>query len=103
MRNYRQRLIDFQVVNQGLYAPYFIAQPTTFTCFFEQPTTEDRHMPSYVIRIEDSEDLASVRVMFEAEGIDIVDEDSKAFQLCAYLLDCVQGLEDDYIDDTTIH
>jgi len=41
--------------------------------------------------------------MFEAEGIDIVDEESKAFQLCAYLLDCVQGLEDDYIDDTTIH
>lgn len=60
-------------------------------------------MPAYVIRIEDTEDEKNVKVMFEADGIDIVDEDSKAFALCAYLLDCVQGLEDEYIEDTTIH
>jgi|TARA_B110000908_G_scaffold56750_1_gene69081 hypothetical protein len=58
-------------------------------------------MPGYTIRISDAEDNENVKVSFEAEGLDIVDEESKAFQLCAYLLDCVQTLEGD--EDNVTH
>lgn len=64
-------------------------------------------MPAYIIRVKDTEDLTNVKVSFESEDIDIVDEDSKAFQLCAYILDCVQDLdgdeEEDSDDSATIH
>ncbi len=64
-------------------------------------------MPAYIIRVKDTEDLTNVKVSFESEDMDIVDEDSKAFQLCAYILDCVQDLdgdeEEDSDDSATIH
>lgn len=64
-------------------------------------------MPAYIIRVKDTEDLTNVKVSFESEDMEIVDEDSKAFQLCAYILDCVQDLdgdeEEDSDDSATIH
>ena len=53
---------------------------------------EDMQMSSYIIRVKDTEDNSNVKVSFESEGIDIVDEESKAFELCAYILDCVQDI-----------
>ncbi len=58
-------------------------------------------MSAYIIRVKDTEDGSNVKVSFESEGIDIVDEESKAFELCAYILDCVQDLDGD--EDATVH
>jgi len=58
-------------------------------------------MPAYNIKVRDTEDGENVKVSFESEGMDIVDEESKAFQLCAYILDCIQDLEGG--DDETVH
>ena len=58
-------------------------------------------MPAYNIKVRDTEDGENVKVSFESEGKDIVDEESKAFQLCAYILDCIQDLEGG--DDETVH
>ncbi len=66
-------------------------------------------MPAYIIKVRDTDDLSNVKVSFESDGIDLVDEDSKAFQLCAYILDCVQSLEEDGYEEleddisTTVH
>jgi hypothetical protein len=51
-------------------------------------------MASYTIRLRDTEENDSVKVSFEAEELELVDEESKAFQLSAYVLDCIQSLED---------
>tara|TARA_R100000365_G_C2748096_1_gene78863 strand:+ start:8850 stop:9026 length:177 start_codon:yes stop_codon:yes gene_type:complete len=58
-------------------------------------------MPAYIITVKDTEDLANVKVSFESEGMELVDEESKAFQLCAYILDCIQHLEG--ADNATQH
>lgn len=49
-------------------------------------------MSSYIIRVKDTEDKSNVKVSFESEGLDIVDEESKAFELCAFILDYVQEI-----------
>ena len=58
-------------------------------------------MAEYNIKVSDTEDGENVKVRFDADGIDIVDEDSKAFQLCSYILDCIQDLEGD--ENETVH
>ena len=51
-------------------------------------------MATYTRRLKDTEENDSVSVSFESDSLELVDEESKAFQLSAYILDCVQSLEE---------
>ncbi len=51
-------------------------------------------MANYIIRLNDSEDKESVSVSIESDGLHLAEENSKAFQLSAYALDCIQSLEE---------
>jgi hypothetical protein len=53
-------------------------------------------MSEYTIKLkdvtnEDGED--NVAVSFSSDNMEMVNEESKAFQLSAYVLDCIQSLE----------
>lgn len=53
-------------------------------------------MSEYTIKLkdvtnEDGED--NVAVSFSSDNMEMVNEESKAFQLAAYVLDCIQSLE----------
>ena len=53
-------------------------------------------MSEYTIKLKDvisEEGEANVAVSFSSDQMEMVNEESKAFQLSAYILDCVQSLE----------
>jgi hypothetical protein len=53
-------------------------------------------MTEYTIKLKDvtNEDgEENVAVSFSSDAMELVNEKSKAFQLAAYILDCVQSLE----------
>lgn len=50
-------------------------------------------MSEYTITLKDTEDGENVAVSFSSENMEMVNEESKAFQLAAYVLDCIQSLE----------
>lgn len=53
-------------------------------------------MTDYTIQLKDKLDdngEATVAVSFSSSDMELVHEESKAFQLAAYVLDCIQSLE----------
>jgi len=53
-------------------------------------------MSEYTIKLKDvtnEEGEDNVAVSFSSDNMEMVNEESKAFQLAAYVLDCIQSLE----------
>ncbi len=58
-------------------------------------------MATYTITLTDTPEDDSVAVSLASDGILMTDEDSKAFQLAAFVIDAIQSLEGQ--EDGTIH
>jgi len=53
-------------------------------------------MSEYTVKLKDvinEEGEPNVAVSFSSDNMEMVNEESKAFQLAAYVLDCIQSLE----------
>jgi hypothetical protein len=61
-------------------------------------------MTEYTIRLKDHIDdsgESTVGVSFESSDMELVHDESKAFQLASYVLDCIQSLEE--VDNEQSH
>lgn len=58
-------------------------------------------MATYIITLTDTPEDDSVAISLSSDGILMTDENSKAFQLAAFVIDAIQSLEGQ--EDETVH